>query len=201
MPPVVNLSNGSDFDPLKVTDLVASELLSFPNVTVVPVNLTLATLTRIGKPRVETPQDAVLLARELGADGTVVCAVTEYRPYTPPVVGLVLQYYPAAADRGALPSSFDPVAASRSARPTEDELAASREGAQVLQVQRVFNAADNDTVDEIEDFAHQRRGDQSPYAARKYVVSQELYLRFCCWSAIRTMLEQGPRGSASGAAN
>src|SRR5215470_9236569 len=46
--PVLNLSNSRDWDPLKVTDWVASELQQFPGVTVIPVNRAAAVLAQAG---------------------------------------------------------------------------------------------------------------------------------------------------------
>ncbi len=56
------------------------------------------------------------------------------------------------------------------------------------QLQRVFNAADEDVVRQIRSFASERDGDTSPYGWRKCAQSQELYLRFCSHRLIFTML-------------
>ena len=77
--PVLNLSNSTEFDTLKVTDAVASEAVGFPGIGVVPVNLVLAALAERGTTRVESPAEAVELARRFGAQATLVTAVTEYR--------------------------------------------------------------------------------------------------------------------------
>jgi hypothetical protein len=167
--PVLNLSGSQDFDPLKVTDLIASEFLSFKDVTVIPVNLALAELQRRGKYAVETPDDALALAHALGADATIVVAIHEYNPYSPPVVGLTMQWYAgsAAGEAGM------PPAGARQPR---------------WQVQRVFNASDEDILAEVREYADDRDGHASPYGWRKYTRSQELYLRYCGWATIRTML-------------
>jgi hypothetical protein len=47
--PVLNLSGSRDWDVVKATDLVASELGTFPGVTVIPVNRSLALLAEHGK--------------------------------------------------------------------------------------------------------------------------------------------------------
>lgn len=170
--PVLNLSGSQDFDALKITDLLASEFVSAPGTAVVPVNLVLAELERRGKYAVETAQDAVALARAFGADATVVTAVTEYNPYAPPVIGLVMQWYPAGG------------AGAGDAQP---ELSDACVVGPRWQVQRVFNAADEELLEQIRSFARERDGDQSPYSWRKYVRSQELYVRFCTHSLILTM--------------
>ena len=184
--PVLNLSGSQDFDPLKVTDLVASEFLSFKGVAIVPVNLTLAELERQGKRAVDTPADAIELARALGADATIVTAVTEYNPYYPPVVGLIMQWYPARLEPGRGHASAHSTAGTSGAG------AVALSDIDVIgprwQLQRVFNAADEDVVKQIRSFASERDGDTSPYGWRKCLQSQELYLRFCSHTLIFTML-------------
>lgn len=185
--PVLNLSGTNDFDSLKITDTIASEFLAFSTVSVIPVNLTLATLDRLGKKWVEGPEDALMLARELGADVTVVTVVTEYNPYDPPIIGLIMQWY--EVPRSTAGGRFDPVVASREAHGSADvELTGLAEASPRFQLQRVFNAAHNQVLDEVRRFAHRRAGQESPYGWRKYIKSQELYVRYCCWSMIRTIL-------------
>ncbi len=183
--PVLNLSGTADFDPLKVTDLLASEFVAADGLSVVPVNLTLAELVRRGQDSVETPEDAIDLARTFGADGTFVVAITEFDPYPPPVVGMVLQYY-AAQHHGTM-SAFDPVSASRSVTVTPAKLSAAATAGPAWQVQRVFNAADEQLLENIRRFAGDREGQQSPYGWRKYVLTQDLYLRYCGHALIKTM--------------
>ena len=60
----------------------------------------------MGKTAVETPQDALDLAGELGADATLVAAITEYQPYDPPIVGVVMQWY-ARGPRSGVWEGFD----------------------------------------------------------------------------------------------
>jgi hypothetical protein len=186
--PVLDLSGSGEIDPLKVTDLVASEFLGFQNVAVVPVNLVLAELERQGKVNVQSADDAVSLAQALGADATVVIAVTEYRPYWPPVVGMVMQWY-AAHPHGSANTALNPVAASRAAQSLDGGLSEPRSLGLERQVQRVFNASDEAVLKEIRDYADDRDGHASPYGWRKYTRSQELYVRYCGWALIRTMLE------------
>jgi hypothetical protein len=56
------------------------------------------------------------------------------------------------------------------------------------QVQRVFNAADEKTLEELRDYAEMRGGHESAFGWRVYTKSQELYVRYCGWALIRTML-------------
>lgn len=183
---MLNLSGSRDWDVLKATDLVASELQQFPGVSVIPVNRSLAALTEHGKTGVDSPDVALWLAEELGADATLVAAVTEYNPYDPPIVGLILQLYTARAGPGG--SGLDPVAASREATDFAPAGDMGMAGDRPLQIQRVFNASDSRVMKEMKKYGDLREGRESPYGWQVHAKSQELYLRFSLWSAIRSML-------------
>lgn len=175
--PVLNLSGSDTFDPYHVTDLIASELTTFPGMTVIPINRTLGELAAQGKTKVETPAEAIALARAFSADATLVAAVTEYDPYEPPTVGLIMQWYePVMDDLGPQLTAPGPR----------------------YQAQRVFSATDETVRDEIKHFAAQRDANKSPYGWRRWVQSQELYVRYCGWALIRTMLKLDGAGSAAG---
>ncbi len=190
--PVLNLSNSTDWDPLKVTDILASEFQSFPGVVVIPVNRTLAALALRGKNTVETPRDALDLAREFKADATVVVAITEYNPYEPPRLGLVMQWYAPAHQQAAV--EFDPVLASRQAADVAPAADYEVGAAPALQIQEVYNAADDAVLKDIRAFSARRGGHNSPHGWRIYIKSQELFVRYCCWTSIRSMLLE--RGSS-----
>ncbi|MBK8915304.1 MAG: hypothetical protein IPM64_12030 [Phycisphaerales bacterium] len=206
--PVINLSGDPQMDTLRITDLLASEFLSFRQVQVVPVNLSAAALAAQGLARIESPEQAYQLGRELGADAVIVAAVTEWDPYDPPVLGMVMQWYPIEP---ATRAHLDPTAVSRQAvdAPSATQAAEAVGAPQrvwttadapdpgaVRQVQRVFQAAERRTEREVREYARCRDRSDSPYAWRRYVKSQELFVRYCGWSLIRTMLQQVGREEA-----
>jgi hypothetical protein len=185
--PVLNLSGTTEFDQLIVTDAVASELVGFPGISAVPVNSTMGALALRGKARVETPADAIELARQFNAQATLVTAVTEYRPYDPPVIGLIMQLYVVPASptsaNGAVTNAGD-----RSICSGTPELSDINESGPRVQLQRVFDAANEEVLEEVKSFADDRDGHSSPYGWHRYTKSQELYVRYCCWSLIRSIL-------------
>ena len=186
--PVLNLSNSVDWDPQKVTDILASEFQSFPNVVVVPVNRMMAALALEGKTIVETPRDALDLARELRADATIVAAITEYDPYDPPRVGIVMQWYSPAIQEAA--TAFDPVAASRAGADFAPAAEISYDAivTPLFQVQEVFSAADEGVLEDIRAYGRDRNGYDSQHGWQIHIKSQELFIRYCCWASIRSML-------------
>jgi hypothetical protein len=185
--PALNFSGRSDFDPVRVADLFASELSETSGVGVIGLNRVLAVLADQGLGRVQSPKHAVWVAEQLGADSIVVFAVTEYDPYTP-IVGLAAQMY----GRQTADRSVDPVAASRMARPfaVGDRQDPYRPRAQT---QRTFNAGHEDVQRQVRGYAETRMGEGSAYGWRRCLVSQEAFVRFCCHVVIRDLMAQTGR--------
>jgi len=198
--PVLNLSDSTDWDPLRVTDILASEFQSFEPFVVVPVNRTLAALHQMGLESVQTPADAHRLGAALGADLVAVMAVTEYDPYDPPRIGVVLQCYLTGRRGAARSRGFDPVQASRSASQVVPA-GWVESAAPFLQVQEVYDAARTEVREALQDYGLRRDGYRSPFSWRIHAQRQELFVRFSCWSAIRSMKEalahsRAPSGQA-----
>ena len=191
--PVLNLSDSREFDPLKLTDAIASECTTFTGISVVPINIMLATLARRELNRVTQAEEAVWLADQLNADGTVVVAITEYQPYEPMRIGIVMQWYPRP---GALPLRWFETEEELAA-PLGDWRAVSAPDNPEVQVQMVFDAAHVQVLDDVKAYASKRDGFQSPSDWRRYTKSQELYARYCGWSSFRTMLSRTRVASAS----
>ena len=74
--PAMNLSGSTDFDPVQVGDIMASELTRIHGVRVVGVNRVLAMMTELGLRELRSPEDALELTDRLGVDGILVFAIT-----------------------------------------------------------------------------------------------------------------------------
>ena len=158
------------------------------SIEVIPVNRVLAVLADQGRERVESPGHALKIAETLGADALLVFAVTEFDAYEPPVVGLAAQLY--GRRRHPRTVRFDPVAESRAAAPLHQWVNASPM-APIAQAERVFDASHERVCKAVRRFAESRSADKSPFGWRKYIASQQSYLRFCCHETIRAMT-RGP---------
>jgi hypothetical protein len=184
--PALNHSGSSAFDPLRVSDLMASELSTIQGVRVIGVNRVLAILAEQGLTQVQSPQHAVMVCERVGADAILVYAITEYDPYQP-VAGFAAQLYgPNRAPRG-----FDPVIGSRSARPfpVPERIDDLRPWAEV---QRVFNGVHEEVREQVKEYASDRNDRKTPYGWEKYLASQEWYLRFCCYEVLGELVQQPP---------
>lgn len=199
--PALNQSGSRDFDANRFSDLMASELTYSAGVSVVPVSRVLAVLAQNGDKSVRNAEHALAIGKTLGVDAVLVYSVTEYDPYDPPSIGLTCQLY--GSRPGASQRSADPVALSRRAMLTASEDRTAARGL-VSQMQRVFDASHDSVVRDVKRFARKREGDATPYGWRKHVVSQQHFIRFCCFSSIRELLswrdetapaEGDPRGA------
>ncbi len=184
--PVLNFSGEFHLDPVRVADLLASELSYVEGVAVLPVNRVVAVLAGQGRSQVESPAHALELAEAVGADGILVSGITEYDAFTP-VVGLVLQLYSPHRD---MPPAFDAVAVSRMATPFSvtrmaDPLTPTS------QVQSVYNAAHDEVRAAVQKFADPRIDSEENYLGwRQYLKVQTLFLRFCWHDALLRLMKQ-----------
>ena len=187
--PAVNLSGSTDFDPSRFADQMASELGFADRITVIPVSRVLGAMAVQGKDQVTSREQALELAELVGADAILVFAVTEYDAFDPPRIGITAQLF------GAMPwhGLGDP----------PESPAGAASGQLLAQTQRVFSGANADVVQEIRGFAALRDADESPFGWRRYVVSQQHFMRFCCHATIRSLLSGDrsvvvARGTGSG---
>jgi hypothetical protein len=187
--PAINVSGSVDFDRNRFADLMASELGYAEGISVIPVSRVLGVLAEQGLDGVQSPSHALELVSLLGGDAILVFAVTEYDPYDPPSIGIAAQLYGTRPrERGRI---LDPIALSRQTR-----LAGASPGPLarrlLAQTETVFDADHEAVAAEVREFAARRGADDSPYGWRKYVVSQQHYIRFCCFATIRDLLHSDP---------
>jgi hypothetical protein len=187
--PVLNYSGNQDLDPIKVTDILYSEFQSVEGFAVIPTNRMLAQMARNQISVIETPQQALKLANDLGADAIVVSAITEYNPYYPPVVGMAMQVYGLQQESVQVPR-IDPVALERSASPLKLSTTIEPQFWPKNQIQRIFNSRDKMVAHQVHEFSEDRGDVNSPYKGEIYLRSQEYYLRFVCYKAIRELLNK-----------
>ena len=187
--PAMNFSGSSAFDPVKVADLMVSELTTIRGLRVIGVNRVLAVLGEQGLGQIQSPTQAVQVCDKLGADFILVFAVTEYDPYRP-VVGLAAQLY--GRRPGSLGKAGDENAAmSNDSRPfpVSDQPDSPKPWAET---QRVFNGVHDRVQHLVKEYAENREGEKSPYGWRKYLASQEWYLRFCCYRTASDLMGLSP---------
>ncbi len=186
--PALNFSGSTDFDRSAVADVMASELGSVVGVEVIPVSRVLAALGQEGREEIASPAHALDLVDRLGADAILVFAVTEYEPYNPPIVGIAAQLY--GARRVGSVGGLDPVRLSRQARSPETTYAAQAFGP-LAQSEYVFDASHEYTEQDVEAFAKERDGGNSPFGWKVYLQSQRHFMRYCCHRTLQRLFGGG----------
>ena len=195
--PAVNLSGSVDFDRNRFADLMAVELSYADGISVIPVSRVLGVLASLGMDGVASPADARELTGLLGADAILVFAVTDYEPYNPPRVGISAQLYGSRPGQGGSP--LDPVALSRQANLAASAPQKAETNGLLAQTQRVFDASHESVIREIRAFASKRDTGESAYGWRKYVVSQQHFIEYCCYATLSAILSnQDETGLAEG---
>ncbi len=196
--PALNLSGSADFDRDRVADLMASEMSFAAGVTVIPVSRVLGVLSVQGLDGVRSQTHALELVGLLGADAILVFSVTEYDPYDPPSMGISAQLFGTRPDPSG---AVEPIKLSRQAGLAASPVRSTTRRV-LAQTQRVFDASHQWVVADIRRFAAFRDGDESPFGWRKYVVSQQHFIRYCCHATLRALLndefESDVEGSVPG---
>lgn len=186
--PAINQSGSTDFDPNRIADRMASELGYASGTTVIPVSRVLGAMMARGEDRLEAPDQALEVSRAVGADAILVFSVTEYEPYDPPRIGISAQLY--GTGIGPHVGGVDPVALSKSGRLPGSSSVMRRGRRRVLaEVQRVFDASHASVVADIKRYAALRDADESPFGWRRYVVSQQGFVQYCCYATIQELLD------------
>jgi len=185
--PAINQSGSADFDPDRFADRMASELSYADGVSVIPVSRVLAVLRSDGVDQVASPTHALEVARSVGADAILVFSVTDYDPYDPPRIGVSAQLY--GSGTGAGSGSLDPVALSRAGRMSAaPPRPAGRDRRVLAETQHVFDASHGSVIADIKRYAALRGADESPFGWRRYVVSQQGFIQYCCHATIQELL-------------
>ena len=188
--PALNLSGSADFDRNRFADLMASELSYADGISVIPVSRVLAVLAAQGRENIDSPTHAAEVAAWVGADAILVFAVTEYDPYDPPSIGISAQLYAPRPGPGVGTVSANTGGEiERSATPADGTARARI----IAETTGVIDATHESVVADVRQFAQGRTADDSPYGWRRFLVSQQAYIRFCCHVTVRNLL----RGSTA----
>lgn len=91
--PLRNESGSLYADGLKTADNLAQRLETVIGVDTLPVNRVLAAMQAQGMSEVTSADDVSRLRDVLGVDAMVIGSITDYDPYDPPKLGLIIELY------------------------------------------------------------------------------------------------------------
>ncbi|MAT15682.1 MAG: hypothetical protein CMJ46_10500 [Planctomyces sp.] len=91
--PFLNLSTERAVDGRQFAEAYYAELQKVPGFEVVPVGVVETAMVQHGLEEMRGPEDAIRLAKVLNVDAVVIGAVTDYKPYAPPRLGIKVSWY------------------------------------------------------------------------------------------------------------
>lgn len=187
--PFLNQSGSENLDVMAVTDEFYTELQQVTGgLQVVPVNRVLAALTKLGMRNVSNPDEAMMLAGQLGADAIIVGTVTLYRPYPPPRMGMAVQlYHREKTDKEKSVNNIGPGDIAR--RGKAFEMPGGVPIRPEAMVVRIFDADRKEVIARIKKYTRHRQADTTPSGWKKFLTSRN-YLRFVCHEMIGELLAQ-----------
>jgi hypothetical protein len=185
--PAANLSGTSGIDPLIQADLLYKQLQTVEGLTVIPVNRTVEVMAALRIDKINSREQAALVADMLGAQAVIVPTVTIYDPYNPPKMGASLQLFE-KPDSYRRPQNIDPRELARLASPGPTE--SLPQAAEFLQAVGMFDAANGSVRERLSIYADGRNDPLGPLGAKEYIVSMDRYTGFVYHELIDGLLMQ-----------
>ncbi len=183
--PFMNESGISTIRVDAVADAFAEQAQHVQGIDVVPVNRVILAMTKLNMKVVSTVAEAEQLLEILNVDGLVLGSITTYDPYPPPKLGIAIQLY-MAPDVRLLNTDPDYVVHAASDRWLGS--AGSMPQNPVAQAAGVFDAIDNRTISNVNQYAESRHPTTSAYGPSIYLVSMDLYTEFVAHRLINELL-------------
>lgn len=184
--PFANESGVSAVDGNMVADRFVSEVEQVDGLRCLPLNRTLAVMQELGMTRISDIRQLYTLMRALQVDGVLIGTITDWDPYKPLRFGAAIEVVSAASESAAQPLDLKDVT-----MPTADSRVAV-DGALVAisQASRLFDARNNETLAELDEYGSGRADASSALGSRVYEQRIDLFVRFGAYILVRDLLEQ-----------
>ncbi|MEZ6233697.1 MAG: hypothetical protein R3B68_05870 [Phycisphaerales bacterium] len=184
--PLRNESGTSLVRSDQVTDAVIAAVAEVRGVRTLPYDRTTAAMRAMGLESIDTPAQALALARTLGADGVIVGTITAWDPYNPPAIGLNLALL---ATESAL-ANVDPralIAAPTDGAPVSMGLAADLPMAIVSEH---LDARNHQVLSDLRSYALGRHDRRDALSWEVYLASMPLYTKFAAHHAVAGLVRE-----------
>lgn len=159
-------------DPLKLGEMLASELVQFPGVAVVRPDDLQAT-ARKNDLTLADERSIRALGRLAGVDAVLVAELTEYNPYHPPRIGVAAQLFFTRTE-GAAPRAAIDLSAEGRARPVK-----RLDHGDLIQIEKIYDGSQRETRDLAGRYARGHDlGGEALDGADRVLWLPDLYFRF-----------------------
>jgi hypothetical protein len=187
--PLRNESGVSLVDELALSDTLVNELQQASGLTVLPVNRTLAAMRALKLQGINSPSEALALARALGADGVIVGSVSAWDPYDPPTIGMSLAIFGQGPLLRAAPQNTVDPDALRSARTEAPAGGPVATPGLLSALSETLDASNGTTRQAIRAYAAGRFDPQSALGWQRYTASMGQYTKFVCYEMSRKLFD------------
>lgn len=184
--PFANESGVSTVDSNLVADRFVAEVEQVDGLRCLPLNRTLAVMQELGMTKISDIRQLYTLMRALQVDGILIGTVTDWDPYKPLRFGAAVEVISAASESPAEALDLKDVT-----MPTADSRV-DIDGALVAisQASRLFDARNNETLLELDQYGSGRSDASSALGSRVYEQRIDLFMRFGAYILVRDLLEQ-----------
>lgn len=184
--PFANETGVSSVDVNMVADRFVSEIEQVDGLRCLPLNRTLAVMQQLGLTKISDIRQLYTLMRALQVDGVLIGTVTDWDPYKPLRFGAAVEVISAASATATEPLDLKDVT-----MPTADSRV-DVDGALVAisQASRLFDARNNETLAELDQYGSGRSDVSSALGSRVYEQRIDLFMRFGAYILVRDLLEQ-----------
>jgi hypothetical protein len=183
--PAIDLS-GQQIDPILQADLLFQQLQQVRGLTVIPVNRVVEVYASLGLERVQSEQQAAVVAEMLGCDALVVPTVTAFDPYNPPTFGVALQLFTRRGAGAVAASQLDVRELVRQAAPREMQPQPAT--GHLVQVVGMFDASSGSVREALWQHSRGRSDPVGPMGAREYLLSMDRYCSFVYHTLVADLL-------------
>jgi hypothetical protein len=185
--PFANESGVSIVNSDRIADLFVEQAQQIEGVETVPVNRVLLAMRKLQLRSIATTAEARSLMNALGVEGLIVGTVTVYDPYQPPKLAAAIQLY--RRDRPGPSNDIDPIEITR-ARTETPLMGAVSTNDPVAHAAGVFDAANHQTLMQLDEYATGRSVPDSAFGRRIYLVNMEMYTQFVAYRLLSDLLER-----------
>lgn len=182
--PFTNESGVSTVKIDQVADRFTEEVEQIEGVRAVPVNRVFSAMHQLQINGIHSPGDAIAVMSLLGVDGIIVGTVTAYDPYSPPRFGASIQLYRHDVWRGGGVNTVE-LTRAPTERISPGQLPSN---APAAQASGVFDAKDNQTLTQLQDYAKGRTEPGSAFGSRIYQADMDLYTQFAAYELLDELL-------------
>jgi len=202
--PLVNESGVSVVEPLLVSDALVYQIQQVEGVSAAPMNRTIAAMRALGLETVDSPSDAVALAKSLGADAILAGSITAWDPYDPPEIGLTVALFGARpGGRGGLNENWVNPRDMQGwvTEYTHQGGRAARFGMPTSVSAQHVDATRVDVQRDVKAYARPRIEPDAPLGWERYTASMGLFTEYVCHRVLRDLLVSERARLAQGSEN